>query len=163
MKRRQKGFSLIELLIVVAIILIIAAISIPNILHTHMTANEASAVNSVKAINEVMITYSTSYPTVGYAPTIAALGGPSPCTSSAQSACLIDSVLSSGTKAGYIFTATGAGGPPASSYYVTAVPVTVNRTGIRSFCSVEDGTIRVQPTGASIPSEAACEGLLPLQ
>jgi type IV pilus assembly protein PilA len=161
--RKDKGFSLIELLIVVAIILIIAAISIPNILHTHMTANEASAVNSVKAINEVMITYSTSYPTVGFAPTIGALGGPSPCTPSAQTACLIDSVLASGTKAGYIFTATGSGGPPASSYYVTAIPVTVNRTGIRSFCSVADGTIRVQPTGASIPSEAACEGLLPLQ
>ncbi len=64
--RRQKGFSLIELLIVVAIILIIAAFAIPNLLRSRMAANEASAVSSIRTINAAMITYSLSYPTVGF-------------------------------------------------------------------------------------------------
>jgi len=161
--RKQKGFSLIELLIVVAIILIIAAIAIPNLLNARMAANEASAVQSIKAINTVEITYNSTYPTVGYAPTLAVLGGASPCTPSSTTACLIDNILASGYKAGYNFTAIGSGGPPATSYYVTAVPTTVNRTGIRSFCSFEDAVIRVQPSGSAIASEAACEALLPLQ
>jgi len=161
--RKQKGFSLIELLIVVAIILIIAAIAIPNLLNARMAANEASAVQSIKTINTAEITYNSSYPTVGYAATLAVLGGASPCTPSSTTACLIDNILASGVKAGYNFAAIGSGGPPASSYYATAVPVTVNRTGIRSFCSFEDAVIRVQPSGSAIASEAACEALLPLQ
>jgi prepilin-type N-terminal cleavage/methylation domain-containing protein len=161
--RKEKGFSLIELLIVVAIILIIAAIAIPNLLNARMAANEASAVQSIKTINTAEITYNSSYPTVGYAPTLAQLGGVSPCTPSSTTACLIDNILASGVKAGYNFAAIGSGGPPASSYYATAVPVTVNRTGIRSFCSFEDAVIRVQPSGSAIASEAACEALLPLQ
>jgi len=160
--RKQKGFSLIELLIVVAIILIIAAIAIPNLMHAKIAANEASAVQSIKAINAVEITYSAAYPTVGYAPALSNLGGMSPCTPSSNNACLIGSDLASGAKSGYLFTAVGSGGPPASQYYATAVPATVNRTGVRSFCSFEDALIRVQPTGAGIPSEAACQALLPL-
>jgi type IV pilus assembly protein PilA len=160
---KQKGFSLIELLIVVAIILIIAAIAIPNLMHARMAANEASAVESIKTINTAEITFNSSYPTVGYAPSLSALGGASPCVPSSTSACIVPPDLAAGSKAGYNFTAIGSGGPPASSYYAAAIPVTVNRTGIRSFCSFEDGTIRVQPTGAAIPSEAACEALLPLQ
>jgi type IV pilus assembly protein PilA len=160
--RKQKGFSLIELLIVVAIILIIAAIAIPNLLHAKMAANESSAVASVRTINTGEITYSSAYPTVGFAPTLSALGGVSPCVPTSTSACLIDSVLASGNKSGYTFTATGAGGPPASQYFMTAIPISINQTGIRSFCSFEDAVIRVQPTGAGIASEAACEALLPL-
>ena len=161
--RKQKGFSLIELLIVVAIILIIAAIAIPNLLNARMAANEASAVQSIKTINTAEITYNSTYPTVGYAPSLAVLGGTSPCTPNSTTACLIESGLAGGYKSGYDFTATGSGGPPATSYYATAVPATVNRTGIRSFCSFEDAVIRVQPTGAAIASEAACQSLLPLQ
>lgn len=159
---KQNGFSLIELLIVVAIILIIAAIAIPNLLRAKMAANEASAVASLRTINTAMITYQSSYPTVGYATTLSNLGGVSPCAPSSTTACLIDSVLASGVKSGYNFTATGSGGPPSVQYYATAIPTAVNQTGIRSFCSFEDAVVRVQPTGTGIPSEAACESLLPL-
>jgi type IV pilus assembly protein PilA len=160
--RKQKGFSLIELLIVVAIILIIAAIAIPNLLRARMAANESSAVASLRTINTGEITYNSAYPTVGYAATLLALGGVTPCTPTSASACVIDSVLAAGSKSGYLFAATGAGGPPASQYYATGVPVTLNQTGIRSFCSFEDAVLRVQPTGAAIASEAACQALLPL-
>jgi len=75
---------------------------------------------------------------------------------------LIDSVLAGGVKSGYNFAATGAGGPPAVQYYVTATPVTLNQTGTMSFCSFEDAVVRVDPTGAVAGSEAACQALLPM-
>jgi type IV pilus assembly protein PilA len=160
--RKQKGFSLIELLIVVAIILIIAAIAIPNLLRARMAANEASAVASIRTINTAEVTYNSTYPTVGFG-TLANIGaGAGACTPSSTTACLIDSVLTLGTKSGYTFHATAAGGPPAITYYATGVPITVNQTGIRSFCSYEDAVLRVQPTGAAIASEAACQAFLPL-
>jgi type IV pilus assembly protein PilA len=160
--RKQKGFSLIELLIVVAIILIIAAIAIPNLLRARMAANESSAVASIRTVNTGMITYNSTYPTVGFAASLAVLGGVAPCTPSTTTACLIDSVLAAGTKSGYTFTASSAGGPPTVSYFASGVPITVNQTGIRSFCSFEDAVVRVQPTGAAIATEAACQALLPL-
>ena len=162
--RKQEGFSLIELLIVVAIILIIAAIAIPNLLRARMAANESSAVASIRTINTGMVTYNSTYPTVGFAGTLAALGAPAgaACTPLSTQACLIDSVLSAGTKSGYTFAATGAGGPPATTYYATAVPVTANQTGIRSFCSYEDAVVRVDPTGTLAGSEGACQKLNPL-
>ena len=132
---RTKGFSLIELLIVVAIILIIAAIAIPNLLHAKMAANEASAVKSMQTINTAMISYQSAYPTVGYAATLSNLGGVSPCAPSSTTSCLIPSDLAAGVKAGYNFAATGSGGPPAVQYYATAIPQAVNQTGTRSFCS----------------------------
>jgi len=161
--KKQKGFSLIELLIVVAIILIIAAIAIPNLLHARMAANEASAVQSIKTINTAEITYNSTFPTVGYAPALSNLGGVAPCTPTQTTACLIGSDLASGTKSGYNFTAVGSGGPPATQYFATGIPTAINQTGIRSFCSFEDATIRVQPSGSGIASEAACEALQPLQ
>ena len=161
--KKQKGFSLIELLIVVAIILIIAAIAIPNLLRAKMAANESSAVGSIRTINTAEISYSSAYPTVGYAPALSNLGGIAPCTPTTVNACLIASDLSSGSKSGYNFTAVGSGGPPAVQYFATGTPAAVNQTGIRSFCSFEDAVIRVQPSGAGIASEAACEALSPLQ
>jgi prepilin-type N-terminal cleavage/methylation domain-containing protein len=127
---KQRGFSLIELLIVVAIILIIAAIAIPNLLRARMASNESSAVASIRTINTGMVTYNSTYPTVGYAAGLTNPGGVAPCTPSSTTACLIDSVLAAGTKSGYTFTATGAGGPPAIQYFATAVPITPNQTGI---------------------------------
>src|SRR5208282_5191175 len=112
MTKRDQGFSLIELLIVVAIILIIAAIAIPNLLRSRMAANEASAVGSVRSINTAQVTFAATYPSVGFASPLSALSGSAAaCTAatgaSSTQACLIDSVLGAGTKSGYIFAVGG--------------------------------------------------------
>ncbi len=161
--QKQKGFSLIELLIVVAIILIIAAIAIPNLLRARMAANESSAVASIRTINTAMITYNSSYPTVGFATALTNLGGAAnPCVSAPANACLIDSVLSAGIKSGYTFNAAAIGGVPKTQYYASGSPTTPNQTGVRSFCAYEDAVVRVQSAGGAIANEAACQALLPL-
>ena len=146
MRNKQKGFSLIELLIVVAIILIIAAIAIPNLLRSKMAANEASAVGSLRSINTACVTYSTTYGT-GYPAALANLGPAAAAT--AATADLVDSVLAAGTKSGYVFTYV-AGAPAAgviSTYTVAANPVTLGTTGQRGFFTDQSGVIRADPTG----------------
>jgi type IV pilus assembly protein PilA len=148
--KKQKGFSLIELLIVVAIILIIAAIAIPNLLRSRMAANEASAVGSLRTINTAEVTYSTTYPSIGFA-ALAALGGAAPCTTATSTtACLIDDVLSTvGTKSGYAFTVTAGAGTPAVTYTSLAKPSVVGQSGQRAFCSDQSGVIRYNATGTA--------------
>jgi len=165
--RSTKGFSLVELLIVVAIILIIAAIAIPNLLHARISANEASAVGSLSAIKSSEVTYSSGYPTVGYSPNIGSLGGAVPCTPSSATACLLDSFLSastpgSGGKSGFVFLATGiaSGGSVVNSAFVAgAAPVLVHGTGNHDYCSSDDGILRSQianPGDLPVSNLASC-------
>ena len=146
--RKQKGFSLIELLIVVAIILIIAAIAIPNLLRSRMAANEASAVGSLRTINTAEVTYSSTYGN-GFGD-LGQIGSPAgTCTAASSSACLIDSVLTLGQKSGYTFLITPGSGTPPQTYVVTGIPITVGSTGQRAFFTDESGVIRFNTTGAT--------------
>ena len=157
---KQKGFSLIELLIVVAIILIIAAIAIPNLLRARIAANEAAAASGIRTINTGEVAYNSTYPATGYSPTLVALGPggvaaacPTPPTVAA--ACTIDGVLANGVKQGYTYTYTqGAAGPPAVAYTITTTATQQNQSGVRSFCSFEDAVVRFQPAAWA----GACDG-----
>jgi len=168
--RKQKGFSLIELLIVVAIILIIAAIAIPNLLRSRIAANEASAVGSMRTIDTAEITYSTGNPSVGYADTLAKLGNggtAGTCTATfaptAAAACIIDDTLSTGIKSGYVFGGTvatpGAVAVTAANgvnvgFNVQGLPQS-NSTGSRFFFTDQSNVIRANPgTAASATSSA---------
>jgi type IV pilus assembly protein PilA len=142
MPQKQKGFSLIELLIVVAIILIIAAIAIPNLMRARMSANESSAAASIRTINTGEVSYASAYPSVGFT-ALAALGGAAPCTPSTTNGCFLDNVLAGGTKEGYSFAAAGGTAVNGANMTYTAVgsPSSLNQTGTRTFCSDQTGVI----------------------
>jgi type IV pilus assembly protein PilA len=146
--KNQKGFSLIELLIVVAIILIISAIAIPSYLRSRMQANEASAVGSVRMINTSAVTYSSTYVNVGFPANMADMGGANPCSASSTTACILEDTIAQGRKSGYSFVWTGDGATPSVAYSLTGTPLVVGGSGQRMICTDQTGVIRYDPSGA---------------
>jgi type IV pilus assembly protein PilA len=149
----------------IPLILIIAAIAIPNLLRARMAANEASAVAAIRDIDTAEVTYQVTYEKIGYAPDLQSLGGAEPCTPSPATACLINNRLAVATslpgRNGYIF-AVGRSAD-GSQFVASAVPIKRNQTGNRSFCSTEDGKVRVDPNGDAIPNNEVCALLSPLE
>lgn len=162
--KNRSGFSIIELLIVIAIILIIAAIAIPNLLRARIAANESSAAGSLRAIASAEIAYFDAYPAIGYANQLPDLGGAAPCTPLPTSACFLDSVLSaaipgSAGKSGYQFQATGvASGGLNSNYVAGATPLVYGITGQKNLCSTSEQILRMINPGGGPPvtTLAAC-------
>lgn len=146
--RWQRGFSVVEAVVLVAILLVVAAIAIPNLLHSNLSENESAAVASLRTLNAACANYSMLYG--GYPRSLSNLG-PGDAANSA-SAALIDTTLASGTKSGYVFRyapgATGISGG-VLSYNVTANPATPGRTGQRGFFTDQSGVIRANRSGAA--------------
>jgi len=160
MRKSSKGFSLIELLIVVAIILIIAAIAIPNLLRSRIAANQASAVGSLRTLNTAEITYSSTY-NVGFSQVMTYLGPPAGGSNPTSTAAgLIDSVLALGAKSGYSFTFSA--GPSDSTgrinvYQFTAVPLS-SSTGTNYYFTDQSGVIRQNSTTTATASDSPIAG-----
>jgi len=164
---KKRGFSLIELLIVVAIILIIAAIAIPNLLRSRIAANEASAVGSLRTLNTAEITYNTTYPNAGFACSLASLGPVSGGGSvSSAAAGLIDANLASGVKSGYDFALLTSNCAPANgiktTYDYSANPISPGVTGQRYFCTDLSGVIQYSQTAAFTDSTGVCSTGTPI-
>jgi type IV pilus assembly protein PilA len=158
--RRSNGFTLIEMVIVVAIILIIMAIAVPSFLQSRIAANESAAAATIRTLNSAQISYNSAYPTVGYSSTLLSLGGS--CTGatlpSSTSACLIDQDLQTGTRSGYTYVLTNVSGTPNASYNFIGAPTTKGYSGNRNFCSYDDAVVRVSLTAITV-----CDGTIPPQ
>ena len=144
---QESGFSLIELLIVVAIILIIAAIAIPNLLQSRIVANQSSSVTACRVVSSAELTYSVTY-NIGFSPDLLSLGPPSSGISTSSAAGLIDSVLAAGSKSGYnfVYTPGSVVGGQISSYTLNANPATPGTTGTQYYFMDVSGVIRRNAT-----------------
>lgn len=150
--RGQAGFSLVEILLVVMVILIIAAIAIPNLLHGKMRANEAAAVASMQTIHTAEAMYFNTYPEVGFSSSLANLGsnGTDCEKPTSTNACLImDDVLTSGLKSGYVFEIVGDGNKPTASYVASASPVS-GYSGRCAMAANQTGEMHFFVPGAAI-------------
>jgi prepilin-type N-terminal cleavage/methylation domain-containing protein len=154
--RKARGFSLIELLIVVAIILTIAAIAIPSFLRARIVANESAAVASIRTLATAETAYAQAYPAIGYTCVIGELGPPpvgTPASSTASD--LVDPNLASGQKLGYQLSLASCGNPVRSAYLSAAVPLSPGISGVRSFCSDASGAIWYASDGTEATCRAA--------
>jgi type IV pilus assembly protein PilA len=157
--KNQEGFSLVELLIVIAIIMVIAAIAIPTLLRSRIAANEASAVGSLRIINSAQATYTSTYG-IGYATSLTVLGPGSVAGNTAatsDNAVLLDSILGCPTppcnKSGYSFQISTIGVPPIS-YASTGDPITPGQTGQRHFYSDASSVIRYNQSATASSNDA---------
>jgi len=159
MKKDSQGFSLIELLIVVAIILIIAAIAIPNLLRSKIAANQASAVASLRTINTCEVTYSSTY-NQGFTSTLAQLGPPTSGNATSSTAGLVDSVLAAGAKSGYsfVYAASTAVNGSTPNYTVNANPIQVGTTGQNYYYTDASNVIRQNTSASASGSDSPIGG-----
>ena len=142
MLRSKKGFTLVEIMIVVAIIVLLAAIAIPNLLRARLSANEATAIAAMRTLSTAMESYRAAQSPPAYPNALAALNASNPP--------YIDSVLASGNKSGYTFSDPTPGG---NTYGITANPQTANVTGVRSFFVDQSGVVRVGSSANGTPIE----------
>lgn len=176
--RSQAGFTLAELLVVLALVVLLAALVLPNFLRSRIAADETAAIESLAKINKAEVAYQTAYPAIGFPPNLAALG---PGTEDGKCAgrgpahaCLLEPALARAIdrahmQAGYWFSAaptTHDAGGVATGYVVGASAATFNQTGVRDFCSLEDAAIRYSvPRSDSAPASTAeqCAAMTVLQ
>jgi len=159
-RKNSEGFSIIELLIVVAVILIITAFSIPNFLRSMIAANQASAISSLRILNTAELSYSVTFNS-GFSSTLADLAPPTVGgTPTSTAAGLIDSILARGRKSGYTFTYS-AGAPDSTghidTYTITAVPIS-NNTGTNCYFMDQSGVIRQNATTTAGSTDSPIPG-----